>query len=478
MKNILLAASECVPFIKTGGLADVVGSLPKYFDKKACDARVILPCYMCISWDYRKDMRYVGSFYMNYNGFDRYVGVKELVLSGVRFYFIDNEEYFGGDRPYTEMSYDIEKFGFFSKAVLAVLPMLGFRPDVIHCNDWHTGLIPVYLKTLFAADPYYQGIKSVMTIHNLRFQGRWGIDDVMRFTGLPGELFTPDKLEFYGDSNYLKGGILYADAVTTVSDTYVDETKTAFYGDGLDGVLNAVSGKYSGIVNGIDFADYDPAKDSTLSRNFSLRNFKSGKAACKAALQRELGLFEDPDVCLVGIVSRMTEQKGFDLIGQIAREMLGANVQFAVLGTGDRRFEDMFRELQEEYPGRLAACIHYSEAQSRRIYAGSDMFLMPSLFEPCGLSQLIALRYGSLPLVRRTGGLRDTVIPLGEAPDEGTGFAFYDYDAGQLLSCFWSALDMYYNDRAAWSRAVRRAMKQDFSWTASARRYEELYEGL
>ncbi|MBQ0025877.1 MAG: glycogen synthase GlgA [Lachnospiraceae bacterium] len=478
MKKILFTAAECVPFVKTGGLSDVIGSLPKYFDKKKYDVRVILPKYLCISEKFRDNMECIGSFYTFYNGRDRYVGIMRLVLDGVTFYFIDNEEYFGGNFPYGDLLWDLEKFGFFSYAVLAALPSMDFCPDIIHCNDWHTGLLPVYLKTTYAADSFYQNIKAIMTIHNLRFQGTWDIETVKKITGLPDYLFTGDKLEFFKDANYLKGGLVYADYITTVSSSYAEEIKTPFYGEKLDGLLWARRDSSCGIVNGIDVHDFNPETDLALTCNYNSETFKENKKKNKLALQKELGLREDPKALLIGIVSRMTDQKGFDLVQRVFEEMLGDYVQFAILGTGEARYEDMFKQYASQYPNQVSANIFYSEALSRRIYAGSDAFLMPSLFEPCGLSQLIALRYGSVPIVRETGGLRDTVIPYNEYKNEGTGFSFANYNAHEMMATVRYAERIFYDHKRRWNELVKRGMEQDFSWTASARKYQDLYDRL
>ena len=476
MKKILLAASECVPFIKTGGLADVVGALPKYFDKEQFDARVILPKYTCIPEKYRNDMQFAGSFYMYFNGRDRYVGVMRLELSGVTFYFVDNEEYFGGPSPYTDARYDIEKFCFFCKAALAVLPTIGFQPDLIHCNDWHTGLIPVYLKNEFHSDPFYAGMKSIITIHNLRFQGQWNVKEMEQFTGLPNELFTPDKLEFYGDASMFKGGIVYADAVTTVSETYSREVMTPFFGERLDPLLSARSNCFTGIVNVIDTEIFAPAHDPLIWKEYSAEDFRKYKKVNKAALQKQMGLAADPKKMVVGLVSRLTDQKGLDLVARVFEEMLYENLQFVILGTGDKKYEDMFRHFAGRFPDRVAACITYSEELSHRIYAGTDAFLMPSLFEPCGLSQLIALRYGSVPIVRETGGLKDTVQPYDETRNTGTGFSFANYNAHEMMATVRYAENVFTNDKRRFNQIVERGMKMDYSWNASARKYEALYD--
>ena len=478
MKNILFAAAESMPFIKTGGLADVIGALPKYLDKERFDARVVMPCYTCIPIKYRAQMEYVDSFYTYFNGRDRYVGIKKLILDGVIYYFIDNEEYFGGAYPYGDMLWDIEKFAFFSYAALAILKKIEFRPDVIHCHDWHASLLPVYLKNTYAADDYYCGIKCVMTIHNLKFQGRWGVKEIKKITGLDDYLFTPDKLEYFKDANCLKGGIVYSDAVTTVSNSYVEEVKTPFYGEGLDSLLWARRDDFFGILNGIDTAEFDPASDPALYKNFDIQTFRTAKKQNKVALQKELGLPVDDKVMMIAMVSRLTDQKGFDLVDRVFGELLNDCVQFVVLGTGDKRFEDMFRYYGAQMPQRVSVNIKYNEALSRRIYAASDAFLMPSLFEPCGLSQLIALRYGSLPIVRETGGLKDTVIAYNEYEGSGTGFSFTNYNAHEMMGVVRYAESVFYDHKRRWNDMTNRAMSADFSWNSSAKKYEELYEKL
>ena len=478
MKNILFAASESVPFIKTGGLADVVGSLPKNLDKELFDARVIMPKYTCIPEKFRNEMTYIGSFYMEFNRRNRYVGVMSLVYEGITYYFVDNEEYFGGSYPYGDMLWDIEKFGFFSKAVLSVLPMIDFRPDIIHCHDWHSSLVPVYLKTLFAANEYYRGIKAIMTIHNLKFQGTWDIGTVRAITGLPDELFTPDKLECFKDANCLKGGIVYSDAVTTVSETYVEETKTPFYGERLDSLLWARRDAYYGIVNGIDYDSFNPKTDKAVPHNYGTEDFAEKKRLNKLELQKQLGLREADNMMLIGIVSRLTDQKGFDLIGRVFEELIQDNIQFVILGTGEWKYEEMFRYFAGKYPDKVSANTLYSDELARRIYAASDAFLMPSLFEPCGLSQLISLRYGTLPIVRETGGLKDTVKAYNEFENSGTGFSFANYNAHEMMATVRYAENIYYGHYERWNQMVKRALEQDFSWKNSAIKYEKLYMQL
>ena len=478
MKRVLLVASECVPFIKTGGLADVVGSLPKYFDKTKYDVRVMLPKYLCIKEEFRSQMKYITHFYTDFCFRNQYVGILEMEYQGITFYFIDSEFYFGGPWPYSNMYEDIEKFSFFSKAVLSSLPLIGFRPDIIHCNDWQTGLVSVYLNDSFQGNPFFRGIKTIFTIHNLKFQGTWSIDTIRYMTGLSDYYFTNDKLESYNNGNLLKGGLVYSDIITTVSKTYAEEIKTGFYGEGLDGLLRARSNSLVGIVNGIDYTFYNPETDADITAQYNTENFAEKKTENKLALQKELGLKEDPNVFMLGIVSRLTDQKGFDLIDCVMEQICAENVQLVVLGTGERRYEDMFRYYADKYSDRVSANIYYSEPMSHKIYASCDAFLLPSLFAPCGLSQLMSLRYGTLPIVRETGGLRDTVEAYNEVDGSGTGFSFANYNAHEMLSIINYAKKVFYHDKAAWNGMQKRAMEKDFSWNSSAREYEKLYDKL
>ncbi len=477
-KNILFVASECVPFVKTGGLADVIGSLPKYIDKELFDVRVILPNYLCISETYRSQMQYVTHYYTDFCNRNQYVGVEELVYEGVKFYFIDSEFYFGGSWPYHNMYEDIEKFAFFSKQVLSCLPLIGFRPDIIHCHDWQAGLVPVYLNDSFQGDLFFMGIKTIMTIHNLKFQGEWHYKSIQHFTGLSDYYFTYDKLLSYENGNLLKGGLVYSDIITTVSKTYAEEIKTEFYGEGLNGLLTARSNDLVGIVNGLDYTEYNPAKDKFVPNTYSIAKVHEKKGLNKLALQKELGLEVDESKFMIGIVSRLTAQKGFDLIECVIDQIMTEDTQLVVLGTGEYHFEDMFRKLQEKYPNQVSANIFYSEEMSHKIYAASDAFLMPSLFEPCGLSQLMSLRYGTIPIVRETGGLKDTVEPYNEYKNRGTGFSFANYNAHEMADIVRYAKQTYFNRKADWKKMMERAMRKDFSWKASAKKYEELFTEL
>lgn len=478
MKKILFVASEAVPFIKTGGLADVVGSLPKCYDKEEYDVRVMIPKYLCIKEKFLEKLEFVDQFYMDYLGQNRYVGILQYVHEGITFYFIDNESYFWGSKPYGDWYYDLEKFSFFCQAALSSLPVIGWKPDVVHCHDWQTGLIPVYLKDRFGAGEFFKDMKSVMTIHNLKFQGVWDINTIKRFSGLSDYYFTSDKLESYKNGNMLKGGLVYADAITTVSETYAEEIKTQFYGEGLDGLMRARSKDLRGIVNGIDYDDFNPETNENLAAQYNAENFLEEKVKNKLALQKELGLPEDAEIFVIGIVSRLTDQKGFDLIQAVMEEICTEDVQLVVLGTGDEKYESMFRHYDWKYPERVSAQIRYSEPLSHRIYAGCDAFLMPSLFEPCGLSQLMALRYGTVPVVRETGGLKDTVWAYNEYEGTGTGFSFTNYNAHEMLDTIRYAKSVYYEKRDEWNKIVERAMTVDFSWAASAKKYQELYDEL
>ena len=478
MKKIAFVASEAVPFVKTGGLADVVGSLPKSFVKEDFDVRVILPKYACMKSEYKDQLEYITNFYIELNGREQYIGVLVTEYEGIKFYFVDNEEYFGGDRLYYGAREDLEKFALFSKAALALLPAIDFRPDVIHCHDWQTGLVPVYLNERFQGNEFYRGIKTVMTIHNLRFQGAWDIETIQRITGLSDYYFTSDKLEQNQSASYLKGGIVFADVITTVSNTYATEIKTPFYGEGLDALLCARADDLRGIVNGIDYDEYNPEKDNLIGYNYNVVNFRKEKLKNKLALQKELGLLSTPKVMMLGVVSRLTDQKGFDLIAKVMDEMCQEDIQLVVLGTGEQQYENMFRHFAWKYSEKVSANIYYSEAMSHKIYASCDAFLMPSLFEPCGLSQLMSLRYGTVPIVRETGGLRDTVQAYNEYDKVGTGFSFINYDANEMLNTINYAKNIYYNKKREWNKIVDQGMSKDFSWGSSAAQYAEMYEWL
>lgn len=472
--NVLFATSECAPFVKTGGLGDVAGSLPQALREKNVDARVVLPLYNCIPDKFKEQMKYIDHIYIDMGWRKQYCGIFELNYNNCIYYFIDNKFYFNGDKPYDYIHLDCEKFIFFSKAALSILPTIGFRPDVINCNDWQTGPIPVFLDT-FQDNEFYRGIKTVLTIHNLKFQGRWDLKGIKDAMGVSDYYFTPDKMEYYKDANLLKGGMVYASKISTVSDTYAVEITTPHYGEGLDALLRARRNDLVGIVNGISYDDWNPSKDGYITKKYNARTIKAGKAENKAELQREMGLPQDPDKMLIGIVSRLTDQKGFDLIAYKLEELCNGGCQIVVLGTGDEQYENLFRHYSWKYSDRFAARITYSNELSHKIYAGCDAFLMPSAFEPCGLSQIISMHYGTLPIVRETGGLRDTVIPYNKYTGEGTGFSFTNYNADEMLRCIWNSMDVYYNNKDAWYNMVKQAMSADYSWNVSAEKYIDMY---
>ena len=480
MNKILFAASECVPFIKTGGLADVCGALPKEFDKRYWDIRVVLPFYSCIPEQLRNRCEYVTHFYMGTGSYipSKYVGVFQCELDGIKYYFIDNQEYFNCVVPYGDIRYDIEKFVFFDKAVLSMLKLINFQPNIIHCHDWQTGFIPVYLKTEFQADMFYWGMKSIMTIHNLKFQGVWDKKTMMGLTGFPAELFTPDKLEFNKDANMLKGGLVYADYVTTVSDTYAGEIQTPYYGEGLDGLLRARHFDMQGIVNGIDYSVYNPATDPKIYVNYDASTFRKKKAMNKERLQQDLGLAVDKKKFMIGLISRLTDQKGLDLINYVIDRIVDDYTQLVVIGTGEPQYENMFRHYAWKYGDRISANICYSDDLAHKLYAAADAFLMPSRFEPCGLTQLISFRYGTGSIGRATGGLRDTVQPYNEYEHTGDGFSFTNYNGEEMLGIINYAKHIYFDFKKDWNKMIDRGMANDYSWNASKYKYENLYNYL
>lgn len=475
--KVLYACSEAVPFVKTGGLGDVAGSLPAALRERGVDARVIMPLYKCIPKEYKDMMQYKNHIYIDVGWRKQYCGIFELEYEGSIFYFIDNEFYFNGDKPYDYMCLDCEKFVFFSKAVLAVLPTIGFKPDVINCNDWQTGAIPVFLDT-FRGNPFFSEIKTVMTIHNLKFQGRWDIDQVKDFMGISDYYFTDDKMEYYKDANLLKGGLVYADRISTVSESYAGEIKTPEYGEGLEGLLSARENDVSGIVNGISYKDWDPKTDSMIFENYGPRNMYSKKKVNKTELQKMLNLEVNENIMMMGIVSRLTSQKGLNLIAEAMEELCDGGVQLVILGTGDEEYENLFRHYAWKYPDRVSANIYFSNDLSHKIYAACDAFLMPSAFEPCGLSQLISMKYGTVPIVRETGGLKDTVEAYNEFTGEGTGFSFAKFSSVDMMHIIRYAKDVYYNRRDAWKGLMKACVNMDYSWGTSAEKYIEMYSEL
>ncbi len=475
--KVLYASSEAAPFVKTGGLGDVAGSLPVALKEKGVDARVILPLYRCMKQEFKDKLTYINHIYIDMGWRKQYCGVLSLEHEGCTFYFIDNEFYFNGDEPYGYIHLDCEKFIFFAKAVLSILPTLDFRPDVINCNDWQTAAIPVFLDT-FQDNPFYHGIKTVMTIHNLKFQGRWDLKKIKDFMGISDYYFTNDKLEYYKDGNLLKGGLAYATKISTVSESYAEEIKTAEYGEGLNGLISARSNDLWGIVNGISYTEWDPKKDSMIFENFDVKSVLTKKKKNKLELQKMLNLPQNEDTFMIGIVSRLTDQKGFSLVAEVLEQLLEENVQLVILGTGDEGYENMFRHYAWKYPEKVSANIYFSNDLSHKIYASCDAFLMPSRFEPCGLSQLISMRYGTLPIVRETGGLKDTVQPYNEFTGEGTGFSFANFNPYDMIHVIRMAKNVFYDNKDAWNKLVKSAMNADYSWAISADKYIKLYSEI
>ena len=475
-KRILFAAFEAVPFIKTGGLGDVAGVLPGVLNGKDFDVRVVLPKLSSIPKQYTDKMQYVASLTVPLSWRKQYCGIEVLKHNGVTYYFLDNEYYFRRERAYGYGD-DCERIAFFSKAILECLQFLpDFVPDLIHCNDWHTALVPVFLHEHYGHLAQYRGIKTIFTIHNLKFQGlftRAYLWDVLGLGGTPAE---PQITQ--GDAiNLMRGAVCYADWLTTVSPTYAQEICTGYYGEQLDGLFRSRHERLSGILNGIDYKEYNPETDSMIPARYSVEDM-SGKAACKAALQEELGLEVNPEIPLICMISRLTEQKGMDLLVFILDEFLHSNAQVAVLGTGDDRYEHDMRHFAATFPGKCAAMLRFDSALSHRFYAGADLLLMPSQFEPCGLSQMIAMRYGTLPIVRETGGLKDTVIPYNQYTGEGTGFSFANYNAHELLFTMQTACKLFSENPEAFAQLQKQAMEADFSWAVSAEQYKELYLNL
>lgn len=472
--KILFVASEAAPFIKTGGLADVMGALPKALAAAGADVRVVIPKYSLLKEADKRAMKTVVTGKVNLAWRQLYYGVDMLVQDGVTVYFIDNEWYFKRQRLYGYGD-DAERFAYFCRAVLAMLPKVDFQPDVIHCNDWHTGLLGVFLKQDFYHDPFYARMKVIFTIHNLKYQGKFGASIMQDIIGLPQELFTNGDLECDGDVNYLKAGLVYADYITTVSPTYATEITYPYFGEGLDGYIREHQNKIKGILNGLDQDVYNPETDTNLVEQYSILDGRAGKRANKDALRQTLGLPIRRDIPMFAIVSRLVEDKGMDLITYIMDELVEDDVQLVIVGTGDHQYEEAFQQLAGRHPSKVSANILFDERLAHQVYAGADIFLMPSRYEPCGLSQLIALRYGTIPVVRETGGLKDTVIPYDKYTNTGNGLTFPNYNAHELLFTAKKALS-YYEDSALWSNIVRKAMACDYSWKKSAQAYLDLYQ--
>ena len=474
--QIVFASAECAPFVKTGGLGDVAGSLPAALVRAGAEVIVMVPKYATIKDEYKAQMEHFADFYVSLGWRNEYCGLEKLEHDGVTYMFIDNERYFARDYPYGFFD-DGERFAFFSKAITESLQHLpaGFECDILHCNDWQTALAPVFLREFYQGLPLYDRVKTVFSIHNVAFQGQFSdtvMEDILGVAHIPA---AASQLRCDACSvNYMLGALRYADAITTVSPTYANEIQTPEFGEGLDGVLRERSYALQGILNGIDVAAFDPATDKRIAANYTVDN-RSGKAVCKAKLQEELGLEVRDDRPLMVMVTRLTRQKGMDLVMYALDRILSGGVQVAVLGTGDRDYEDGLRYFQDKYPGTMAARIEFDPALSQRMYAAADMFLMPSKFEPCGLSQIIAMRYGTLPIVRETGGLKDTVIPYNEFTGEGTGFSFSNFNGDEMGDAVFRAARLFWDNRDAWNQLVTQAMSQDFSWTRSADKYLDLY---
>ena len=475
--KILFAASEVAPFIKTGGLADVAGSLPQALAAAGHEVKVILPLYEGIGQEWREQMTFLKYFNVTLAWRQVYCGVFQLEREGVTYWFIDNEYYFKRWQMYGHFD-DCERFAYFSRAIIETPGQLDWYPDIIHCNDWQTALVPVYLLEEKYRIPQLGNARSVFTIHNIEYQGRYGDQVLQDVIGLDKSYFNEGMLAYHRDVNLMKGAIMASNFVTTVSPTYAQELRTPFYAHGLDGVINQQSFKLEGILNGIDTALYDPATHTGLAANFTAKAPVKGKAACKQALQQAVGLQERPDVPIIACISRLVGHKGFSLVTDALQDIMGMDVQMVVLGTGDWQYEEAFRHAQGQYPGRFAAQITYSAPLSIMIYAGADLFLMPSISEPCGLSQMIAMRFGTIPVVRQTGGLKDTVTPYNKFEGTGRGFTFANISAGDMTWVLREAVDLYYNNKKAWRGLQKESMTADFSWAHSAQQYLDIYQRI
>ncbi|TJX13210.1 glycogen synthase GlgA [Tissierella creatinini] len=473
--KILFAASEVVPFMKTGGLADVAGSLPLAINKAGHDIRVVMPLYSGIKDEYKKSMTKLMDFNVDLGWRRQYAGILTLESDGVTHYFIDNEFYFNRYNIYSELD-DGERFIFYQKALVMMLKKLDFKADIVHANDWHTGLVPLYIKDFAKGDDFYKEMKSVYTIHNLKYQGIFPGGILEDLAGLSRDYLTEDGVKFYDAVNFMKAGIVYSDTLTTVSKTYAEEIKSGYYGEGLNGIIRDHEYKLYGIVNGIDYDTYNPDTDPYIEENYNINKIHY-KAHNKEALQKLYGLPVDKDIPLIGMVTRMVKMKGLDLVRHIFEELIQNDIQFILLGTGDKEYEDSFNYFQSKYPDKVRARIYFNEKESHLIYAGADMFLMPSLAEPCGISQLISLRYGTLPVVRETGGLKDTVIPYNESTGEGNGFTFKNFNAHDMLFTLKSALKLY-DDEDEWLQIITNAMKSKNDWEKSSDEYLSIYKRL
>lgn len=474
IKSVMIATSEAVPFAKTGGLADVASALAKALKAEGVDARVIMPLYFNVSNNLRQTMQFMGKCNVTLAWRYQYCGIFHCNYDSVDYYFVDNEYYFKRNGLYGHFD-DAERFAFFSKAVLEALRIINFYPQIIHCNDWHTALTPVFLDAFYRGVDEYKFIRTIFTIHNIEFQGKYGTGIIGDILGLPYDLYK--WVEYQDCANFMKGGIECANMVTTVSETYANEILDSYYGFGLEDILRARKFKLCGIINGIDTASNDPSTDKALFKNYDVNTY-SDKINNKIGLQEMLGLPVNAEVPMIGMVTRLTEQKGMDLIAKVIDSILEKNLQLVILGTGDWRYENLLKEMQAKYSGKFRAIISFSSDMASKIYAASDMFLMPSKFEPCGLSQMIAMRYGSVPIVRLTGGLKDTVVPYDHTTGIGNGFTFYSYNSGDMLYAIERAVGLYYDYKGEWMKMVKNGMNCDFSWKNISKRYISLYNSV
>ncbi|HBY32325.1 MAG TPA: glycogen synthase GlgA [Clostridiales bacterium] len=474
--KVLFVSSEVYPFAKVGGLADVVGALPVELQHHHCDARVIMPLYKSIKQKHEHNLDFIGWKMIKMGWRSLYAGLYTLTMNGVQFYFVDNEYYFNFDQVYVEYVFDIERFCFFQRAVLDFLgDFMRFEPDVLHCNDWQAGMMPLLLDAHYKKYGYHTNIKTVFTIHNLKYQGIHGIEVIQDLLDLPSEYLTDELSIKDGAVNFMKAGIVYSNSVTTVSPTYAYEIMTDYYGEGLNHTLQRYAYKVSGILNGINAEEYNPSKDTMIPQKYSIKNYEEGKAVNKKSIQEQLGLEVNPGAPLCSMISRLVDQKGLDLLLRVVEEMLYDGMQIVILGTGDAYYERSLADIAARNPGKMCACISFDNGLAHTLYAGSDIFLMPSLFEPCGLSQLIAMTYGTIPIVRETGGLRDTVVPYNEFTGEGNGFSFANINAHEFLFVTKYACDLYRHNKPVWNKLIEEGMKADYSWKKSAEEYAGLY---
>lgn len=473
--KVTIVSSECIPFIKTGGLADVTGTLPPALTAQGISVSVIIPKYSMIPEKYRSEMKHLTDFHIAMGWRSQYVGIDYLEINGVNYYFADNEYYFKQNYVYSSGDFEAERFCWFCRASIEIMSRLDIVPDVLHLNDWQTGLIPMLLSTQYRTDSRWEKVKVLYTIHNLRYQGLMNPRLVNEMLGIGQEAL--EKAEYYCNVNAMKAGIVFSDMVSTVSPTYSHEIQTPVYGETLDGLIRYYSHKVIGILNGIDNTLFNPETDVNIPANYSMNN-PAGKEVCKIALQKSIGLEESADIPIAAVISRLTDQKGIDLVQAVVPGLMDLNCQLIVLGMGDNRYENFFSKMQDAYPGKIAFRSEMNDVLARCIYAGSDLFIMPSAFEPCGLSQMLALRYGSLPVVRETGGLADSIAPYNKYTGEGNGFSFRNYLAEELYNCIRDALLLYRNDRTSWDKLKLHAMSCDFGWQKSAEKYVELYNKL